>query len=49
MFLIYNSIGLGLVEAQVASEIVREVGRKNGLMRCKHCIKISVTFGVRRS
>ena len=28
MFLIYNSIGLGLVEAQVASEIVREVGRK---------------------
>ena len=28
MFLIYNSIGLGLVEAQVAPEIVREVGRK---------------------
>ena len=28
MFLIYNAIGLGLVEAQVASEIVREVGRK---------------------
>ena len=28
MFLIYNSIGLGLIEAQVAPEIVREVGRK---------------------
>ena len=28
MFLIYNSMGLGLVEAQVASEIVRGVGRK---------------------
>ena len=28
MFLIYNSIRLGLVEAQVAPEIVREVGRK---------------------
>ena len=29
MFLIYNSIGLGLVEAQVVPEIVREVGRKS--------------------
>ena len=28
MFLIYNSIGLGLIEARVAPEIVREVGRK---------------------
>ena len=62
VFLVYNSIGLGLVGAQVAPEFVREVGRKIAsrdvntvqfssvhILEAGPCIKISVTFGVRRS